>query len=152
MFVVNISISISYPFVVATYSHIKNFWWIWIPCLCTMTDLNLVTPTENNKTNLRINIPDVIVIFINLFVYLFSIVRYFWGILSTSFFFQNKWLSSLSVVLKKIPNVSTSCEFFSTHTRTSIMPASFILYFAIHCKKKLYLFCIRFTFSFYAFF
>lgn len=42
-----------------------------------MTDLNLVTPTENNKTNLRINIPDVIVIFINVFVYLFSIVRYF---------------------------------------------------------------------------
>lgn len=145
--VVNISNSISYPFIVATYSDIKIFWWILIPYLCTMTDLHLVTPTENNKTNLRIYTPDVIVIFINVFVYLFSIVRYFWGILWTSFSFLKPMIVFVICSLKKNPNVFTSCEFFSTHKRTSIMPASFVLYFAIHCKKTC-IFCIRLTLHF----
>lgn len=119
MFVVNISISISYPFIVATYSDIKIFWWILIPYLCTMTDLHLVTPTENNKTNLRINTPDVIVIFINVFVYLFSIVRYFWGILSTSFSFLKPMIIFVICSLKKNPNVFSIVLFldgFEKHT------------------------------------
>lgn len=155
MFVVNISISISYPFIVATYSDIKIFWWILIPYLCTMTDLHLVTPTENNKTNLRINTPDVIVIFINVFVYLFSIVRYFWGILWTSFSFLKPMIVFVICSLKKNPNVFTSCEFFSTHKRTSIMPSCqpVLFYILQYTAKKLYfLYKVNFTFSYDAFF
>lgn len=152
MFVVNISISISYPFIVATYSDIKIFWWILIPYLCTMTDLHLVTPTENNKTNLRINTPDVIVIFINVFVYLFSIVRYFWEILSTSFSFLKPMIVFVICSFKKIQMYLLPASFFQpTKGHPSCQPVLF--YILQYTAKKLYfLYKVNFTFSYDAFF
>lgn len=126
--VVNISNSISYPFIVATYSDIKIFSWILIPYLCTMTDLHLVTPTENNKTNLRIYTPDVIVIFINVFVYLFSIVRYFWGILWTSFSFLKPMIVFVICSLKKIQMYLLPASFFQpTKGHPSCQPVLFYI-------------------------
>lgn len=151
--VVNISNSISYPFIVATYSDIKIFWWILIPYLCTMTDLHLVTPTENNKTNLRIYTPDVIVIFINVFVYLFSIVRYFWGILWTSFSFLKPMIVFVICSLKKKSKCIYFLRVFFNPQKDIHHASQFCSIFCNTLQKNLYfLYKVNFTFSYDAFF